>query len=108
MRCHSGEVDGGGMQAHPASETGNPLLDMQTMTPTHRLDDPGIGLRDNGRRVLHYADLRSLHAPADDRTPSREIELHLTGNMERFSWGFDGIRFSKAQPLRSTMPAACG
>ena len=88
------------MQAHPPSETGNPFVDMQTMSPTPRLDDPGIGLRDNGRRVLRYADLRSLHAPADDRTPSREIELHLTGNMERFSWGFDGIRFSKAQPLR--------
>ena len=85
---------------HPASERGNPDVDMQTMSPTPRLDDPGIGLRDNGRRVLRYADLRSLHAPADDRTPSREIELHLTGNMERFSWGFDGIRFSKAQPLR--------
>jgi len=85
---------------HPASESGNPDVDMQTMSPTPRLDDPGIGLRDNGRRVLRYADLRSLHAPADDRTPSREIELHLTGNMERFSWGFDGIRFSKAQPLR--------
>ena len=85
---------------HPASERGNPDVDMQTMSPTPRLDDPGIGLRDNGRRVLRYADLRSLHAPADDRTPSREIELHLTGNMERFTWGFDGIKFSKAQPVR--------
>ena len=85
---------------HPASERGNPDVDMQTMSPTPRLDDPGIGLRDNGRRVLRYADLRSLHAPADDRTPSREIELHLTGNMERFTWGFDGTKFSKAQPVR--------
>ncbi|MGE4367045.1 copper resistance system multicopper oxidase [Thermomonas sp.] len=91
---------GGGMQAHPASETGNPDVDMQTMMPTPRLDDPGIGLRDNGRRVLRYADLRSLQAPADDRLPSREIELHLTGNMERFTWGFDGIRFSDAEPIR--------
>ena len=85
---------------HPASERGNPDVDMQTMSPTPRLDDPGIGLRDNGRRVLRYADLRSLHAPADDRTPSREIELHLTGNLERFTWGFDGTKFSKAQPVR--------
>ncbi len=91
---------GGGMQAHPASETGNPDVDMQTMMPTPRLDDPGIGLRDNGRRVLRYADLRSLQAPADDRLPAREIELHLTGNMERFTWGFDGIRFSDAEPIR--------
>jgi len=91
---------GGGMQAHPASETGNPDVDMQTMMPTPRLDDPGIGLRDKGRRVLRYADLRSLHAPADDRPPSRDIELHLTGNMERFTWGFDGIRFADAAPIR--------
>ncbi|MFT4179023.1 MAG: copper resistance system multicopper oxidase [Thermomonas sp.] len=90
----------GAMQAHPASETGNPDVDMQTMTPAPRLDDPGIGLRNNGRRVLCYADLRSLHAPADNREPSRTIELHLTGHMERFSWGFDGIRFSDAQPIR--------
>ncbi|HSD16549.1 MAG TPA: copper resistance system multicopper oxidase [Thermomonas sp.] len=90
------------MQAHPASETGNPFVDMQTMTPTPRLDDPGIGLRDNGRRVLRYADLHSLRMPDDDREPSREIELHLTGHMERFVWGFDGIRFSDAEPVRLT------
>lgn len=51
--------DAGGMQQHPASETDNPLVDMQTMAPTAKLDDPGIGLRDNGRRVLTYADLKS-------------------------------------------------
>ena len=45
---------------HPATEQGNPLVDMQTMMPTSKLDDPGIGLRDNGRRVLTYADLRSV------------------------------------------------
>ena len=88
------------MQAHPASETGNPFVDMQTMSPTPRLDDLGIGLRDNGRRVLRYADLHSLQMPEDDRQPSREIELHLTGHMERFVWGFDGIRFSDAEPVR--------
>ena len=47
-----------GDAAASASESGNPLVDMQTMTPTSRLDDPGIGLRDNGRRVLTYADLQ--------------------------------------------------
>ncbi|RZA19985.1 MAG: copper resistance system multicopper oxidase [Lysobacteraceae bacterium] len=88
------------MQAHPASESRNPDVDMQTMSPTPRLDDPGIGLRDNGRRVLRYADLHSLHPPADGREPSRAIELHLTGNMERFTWGFDGIKFSNAEPVR--------
>jgi CopA family copper-resistance protein len=92
----------GGMQAHPASERGNPLVDMQTMTPSAKLDDPGIGLRDNGRRVLTYADLRSLGDDPDGREPSRTIELHLTGHMERFAWSFDGIKFSDAAPLRLT------
>jgi len=92
----------GGMQEHPDSENGNPLVDMQTMTPTSRLDDPGIGLRDNGRRVLTYADLRSLFEDPDGREPGRTIELHLTGHMERFAWSFNGIKFSDAEPLRLT------
>lgn len=88
------------MQSHPASETGNPLIDMQTMTPTAKLDDPGIGLRDNGRRVLTYADLRSRFADPDGREPGRTIELHLTGHMERYSWSMDGVEFANAEPLR--------
>ena len=88
------------MQSHPASETNNPLVDMQTMTPTHKLDDPGIGLRANGRRVLTYSDLKSTFPDPDGREPSRTIELHLTGHMEKFSWSFDGIKFSDAEPLR--------
>jgi CopA family copper-resistance protein len=91
---------GGAMQSHPASEQGNPLVDMQTMSPTPRLDDPGIGLRDNGRRVLTYADLRSTFANPDGREPGREIELHLTGHMEKFAWSFNGIKFSAAEPLQ--------
>ncbi|WP_430297973.1 copper resistance system multicopper oxidase [Pseudomonas putida] len=90
------------MQQHPASETGNPLVDMQTMAPRANLADPGIGLRNNGRRVLTYADLRSPYPDPDGRTPSRDIELHLTGHMERFAWSFDGIKFSDAAPLRLT------
>ena len=93
---------GGAMQQHPASENGNPLVDMQTMAPTSRLDDPGIGLRDNGRRVLAYADLRSLFDDPDGREPGRTIELHLTGHMERFVWSFNGIKFADAEPLRLT------
>ncbi|MEB3840720.1 copper resistance system multicopper oxidase [Pseudomonas guariconensis] len=90
----------GAMQTHPASETNNPLVDMQTMTPTPKLNDPGIGLRKNGRRVLTYADLRSTFADPDGREPGRTVELHLTGNMEKFAWSFDGIKFSDAEPLR--------
>lgn len=87
------------MQTHPASETGNPLIDMQTMMPAPKLDDPGIGLRDNGRRVLRYADLASTFADPDGREPSRTIELHLTGHMEKFAWSFNGEKFSDAAPL---------
>ena len=91
---------GGAMIAHPASETGNPAVDMQTMAPSRALDDPGVGLRGNGRRVLTYADLKSAFDDPDGRDPGREIQLHLTGNMERYTWGFDGIPFSKAEPVR--------
>ena len=90
------------MQSHPASERGNPLVDMQTMSPVSRLDDPGIGLRGNGRRVLSYADLRSLFVDPDGREPGRTVELHLTGHMERFVWSFDGVKFSDAEPVRLT------
>jgi CopA family copper-resistance protein len=102
---HSGHdmaAMGSSSQQHPASERRNPLVDMQTIAPTSRLDDPGIGLRNNGRRVLTYADLRSVFADPDGRDPGRTIELHLTGHMERFVWSFDGISFSDAEPLRLT------
>ncbi|MEZ5287327.1 MAG: multicopper oxidase domain-containing protein [Vicinamibacterales bacterium] len=92
----------GAVVTHPASEVGNPLVDMQTTAPQSKLDDPGIGLRDNGRRVLTYADLRSVFDDPDGREPSRTIELHLTGHMERFVWSFDGVKFSDAEPLRLT------
>ncbi|MGN2251880.1 copper resistance system multicopper oxidase [Frateuria sp. GZRe12] len=74
-------------------------VDMRVDAPRTNLDDPGVGLRDNGRRVLTYADLRSLDGPIDPREPEREIELHLTGNMERFMWSFDGLEFSQAKPM---------
>ncbi|MBV6807843.1 copper resistance system multicopper oxidase [Xanthomonas axonopodis pv. nakataecorchori] len=85
---------------HSASETGNPLIDMRSNATAPRLDDPGVGLRDNGRRVLCYADLHSVFEDPDGREPARDIELHLTGHMEKFAWSFDGIAFASAQPLR--------
>ena len=86
--------------AHPPSEHRNPLVDMQSSATGPRLDDPGIGLRDNGRDVLTYAAMRSLFDDPDGREPGREIELHLTGHMEKFAWSFDGIPFAGAEPLR--------
>jgi CopA family copper-resistance protein len=78
----------------------NPLIDMRTMAPTAKLDDPGIGLRDNGRRVLRYGDLHSAFEDPDGREPGREITLHLTGHMEKFAWSFDGLKFADAAPLQ--------
>ncbi|WP_254575104.1 copper resistance system multicopper oxidase [Stenotrophomonas acidaminiphila] len=98
--AHGGHGMGGSAPEHPPSERGNPLVDMQSSASSPRLDDPGIGLRDNGRKVLAYADLRSLFEDPDGREPGREIELHLTGHMEKFAWNFDGIPFAGAEPLR--------
>jgi len=66
--------------------------------PTERLNSPGEGFPAS-RRVLTYADLRATRPGSDPRSPSHEITLHLTGNMERFIWGFDGKKFSEAGPI---------
>lgn len=83
---------------HAPAEFG-PFVDMRAVNPSPRLDDPGVGLRDNGRRVLTYADLASVGPDPDGREPSRTIELHLTGNMERYTWSFNGQRMSEAGPI---------
>lgn len=84
---------------HPRSEF-VPTVDAHAEQVSTRLDDPGVGLRDNGRRVLTYADLHTIGGPIDRREPSRELELHLTGHMDRFIWSFDGQKFSEAPRLR--------
>ena len=83
---------------HARTEYG-PGVDMHVDMPRTNLDDPGINLRDNGRRVLTYADLHTIGGPLDPRSAEREIELHLTGHMERFMWSFDGQKFSDAKPV---------
>ena len=75
-------------------------VDMRVDMPRSNLDDPGIGLRNNGRRVLTYADLSTVGGPMDPRGAEREIELHLTGNMERYTWSFDGLEFGQSTPVR--------
>jgi len=84
---------------HAATEFG-PQVDARAQDPQYRLDDPGVGLRNNGRRVLTYADLRNLYPTPDPRDPEREIQLHLTGNMARYMWSIDGVKYSEAEPLR--------
>ncbi|HCP78354.1 MAG: copper resistance protein CopA [Pusillimonas sp.] len=83
---------------HARTEYG-PSVDMRVDTPRTNLDDPGIGLRNNGRRVLTLADLHTIGGPMDPRGAEREIELHLTGHMERYSWSFDGVEFGQSTPV---------
>jgi len=83
---------------HARSEYG-PSTDMRVDTPRTNLDDPGVGLRNNGRRVLTYADLHTIGGPIDKRGVDREIELHLTGNMERYTWSLDGLEFGQSMPV---------
>lgn len=107
---HGAGTVAGGPIDHPSSER-NPAVDMQVDTPSPRLDDPGIGLREadlrvarhghphHGHRVLTLADLRSAFDDPDGREPTRTITLHLTGHMERYIFSFDGVRFADATPL---------
>lgn len=83
---------------HATSEFG-PSTDMRVDFPRTNLDDPGVGLRDFNHRVLTLSDLKSLDGPFDARPPEREIELHMTGNMERYSWSIDGLEYGKSTPV---------
>ena len=71
------------------------------MMPMSRLDEPGLGLDNQPHRTLRYSQLRSREANPDLRLPEREIELHLTSNMERYMWSFDGVKFSEVtEPIK--------
>lgn len=74
-------------------------VDMRAMAPVAMLDDPGIGLRNRPWKVLTYADLETAGGPPDSATADREIVLHLTGNMNRYRWSFNGIPFADSVPL---------
>jgi CopA family copper-resistance protein len=79
-----------------------PGVDMVSMAPVDKMGDPGIGLRDLPHRTLNYRMLRALEPNTDTREPSRLLELHLTGNMERYMWSFDGRMYSAVSdvPIR--------
>jgi len=87
---------------HQKTEFG-PHVDMHAEMPVSGIADPGIGLRDHqhlyDRKVLTYADLKSLTPTRDAREPTREIELHLTGNMHRYMWSINGVNFMDSAPL---------
>ena len=96
---HGMDMSGKVKAHHARTEYHNPGVDMHVDWPRTNLDDPGAGLRDNGRRVLTYADLHTLGGSLYHEPVTREIELHLDGSMERFIWSFDGVIFSKAKPV---------
>ncbi|ACK67585.1 copper-resistance protein, CopA family [Rippkaea orientalis PCC 8801] len=69
------------------------------MMVQNRLNEPGIGLENTGTRVLVYSDLRNIKPGYDQRKPEREIEIHLTGNMERYMWSFNGKKYSEEKEI---------
>lgn len=97
---HGSMAAGGpsGQVRHARTEYGA-STDMRVDMSRTNLDDPGIGLRNNGRRVLTLSQLHTIGGAMDPRGAEREIELHLTGNMERYAWSFDGVEFGKSTPV---------
>lgn len=80
---------------------GNATTPMSTQS---RLHEPGVGLGDDGWRVLRYSELRSLRPLPDFRAPEREVEVHLTGTMERYMWSIDGVKYSDVkEPIRFSL-----
>ena len=95
----AGEMSGMQMHDHPSG----PGIAGQPMQTFNRLAEPGSGLDDATHRVLTYSQLRSRDSNPDPRTPGREVELHLTGNMERYMWSFDGQKYSEGvEPIALT------
>lgn len=85
----------------PEAAKAKPSVEQQFIAKqlVDRLPYPGVGLSHTGRRVLTYADLRSVKPGLDTRPPTRELILRLTGNMYRFIWGFNGKKFTEVGPI---------
>lgn len=82
----------------PMTLSGKPSVDNVAMKSAGRQSEAGTGLDGNGRQVLTYSQLSALKK-SELGPPTRELQFHLTGNMERWTWGFDGKRFSEAEPI---------
>ena len=102
------DMSGGGMDHNmrdtsllPADVKVGPGLDMVAPMPTDRMDFPGLGLDEVPHRVLRYTDLKAKRINPH-RKVEREMEIHLTGNMERYMWSFDGKKFTSVtdDPIR--------
>ena len=84
-----------GMQMQQHDHPRGPGVMSVAMNPVNRLQERPLGLENEPHRVLVYADLESLAPNPDQREPGREMELHLTSNMERYMWSFDGLKYSE-------------
>ena len=81
-----------------------PGVEMINPMPMDRTGEPGLGLDHVGHTVLTYRDLVARETNPDTRAPTREIEVHLTGNMDRYMWSMDGQTMQEAHeplPMRS-------
>ena len=103
----TGGMDHGSMKMRDTSSVPpdvalGPGVDMVSANPADRMGDPGLGLDNVGHKVLTYRDLTALEPNDDPRKPSRHMQIHLTGNMERYMWSFDGRKFNAVadQPIR--------
>ena len=103
----TGGMDHGSMKMRdtsslPPNVAVGPGIDMVSANPADRMGDPGLGLDKVGHKVLTYRDLTALEPNDDPRKPSRHMQIHLTGNMERYMWSFDGRKFNAVadQPIR--------
>jgi CopA family copper-resistance protein len=101
-----GKGDTGGMKMSMRDPKNAPQVKMgpgvQTISPmpVDRTGEPPQGLEEAGHRVLTYKDLVALAPNPDVRAPSRSLDIHLTGNMERYMWSFDGVKLSDpAEPI---------
>ena len=103
----AGGMDHGSMKMRdtsslPPNVAVGPGIDMVSANPADRMGDPGLGLDKVGHKVLTYRDLTAREPNDDPRKPSRHMQIHLTGNMERYMWSFDGRKFNAVadQPIR--------
>ncbi|MFZ5835021.1 MAG: copper resistance system multicopper oxidase [Pseudomonadota bacterium] len=111
-------MDMGGMDhgAEGKAAVAAPAMDHGSMAEMDHSAMPGMDMGDTdqtdmksglapkaakaGGKVLVYGDLKAMKPYADYRAPDREIEMKLTGNMQRYFWSFDGKKFSEAPPIR--------
>ena len=102
MGAHDGTLPIQGLpdQVKHGPDTHGPGSITMAKTAYRQLDDPGPGLGNDGWRVLTYGKLKALHPPPDRRAPTRQIDLHLTGNMDKYIWGFDGKKWSESDMLQ--------